>query len=113
MRCGEEPHEQVLREEAMPKPKPPVFHIPIGRYRQNGEVVLFENTDEDAAATVAMWQDMVLEHPATLAAGACVIIGPTTTSYMDIRTRTMIQSRTADGTWKPSATSDGPVGPEP
>jgi hypothetical protein len=60
----------------MAKPKPPVFHIPIGRARDpNGEVVLFENTDEDAAATVAMWHDKILEHPATLAAGACVIIG--------------------------------------
>ena len=73
----------------MSKPKPPVFHIPVGRHRHNGAVVLFKD-HTDQASTVAAWHDMTLNHPATLAAGACVIIGPTTTSYMDLRSRTVI-----------------------
>jgi hypothetical protein len=80
----------------MTKPNPPVFHIPVGRIRQNGEIVLFEN-DADHADAVNTWMMMTQNHPATLAAGACVIIGPTTTSYMDIRSRVITQSRTADG----------------
>jgi hypothetical protein len=35
-----------------------------------------------------------------------VIIGPTTTSYVDLSARTVTQSRTADGSWLPSALSD-------
>lgn len=90
----------------MNKPKPPVFHIPVGRRRRrNGKVVLFKNkADQDS--TTEGWSLMTLNHPATLAAGACVVIGPTTTSYMDLRTHTVIQSRTADGAWQPSALSD-------
>jgi hypothetical protein len=43
---------------------------------------------------------------AAWAAGAYVIIGPTTTSYVDLSARTVTQSRTADGSWLPSALSD-------
>jgi hypothetical protein len=97
----------------MTKPKPPVFHIPVGRTRgKNGKVVLFQGPpgSADQASTVAAWHEMILSHPATLAAGACVIIGPTTTSYLDLQTRTALQSRSADGAWKPSAATDPPDG---
>ena len=91
----------------MPKSNLPIFHIPIGRHRRNGDVVLFENkADQDDA--MATWCPMAISHPATVAAGACVIIGPTTTSYMDLQTRMAWQSGTADGAWKPSAATDPP-----
>jgi hypothetical protein len=35
--------------ELMDKAKPPVFHVPVGRHRENSEVVLF-NDDADQAA---------------------------------------------------------------
>ena len=57
------------------KTKPPVFHIPIGHYRQNGEVVMAEDVPID------QWMEIIMAHPATLAAGACVIIGPNTRSH--------------------------------
>ena len=84
----------------------PVFHIPIGRTRrQDGEIVPFEiNADQDAA--LVQWHRMTMCHAAAWAAGACVIIGPTTTSYVDLSARTVTQSRTADGSWLPSALSD-------
>ena len=51
-------------------------------------------------------------HPATQAAGACVIIGPGVTRYFDLGTHTIVQSPTADGAWQPSAASDAmPVTP--
>lgn len=87
------------------KPKPPVFHIPVGRVRQNGKVVLFESK-ADGEDAIEAWHEMTLHHPATQAAGGCVIIGPTTTSFCDLRSKTMLQSRTADGVWEPSALSD-------
>jgi hypothetical protein len=90
----------------MAKAKPPVFHIPVGRRRRrNGKVVLFKD-HADQVEAMEGWVEMTWEHPASLAAGACVIIGPTTTSYMDLQTKTVVQSRTADGAWQPSALSD-------
>ena len=84
----------------------PVFHIPIGRTRrQDGEIVPFEN-DADQDAALVQWNQMTMCHPAAWAAGAYVIIGPTTTSYVDLSARTVTQSRTADGSWQPSALSD-------
>jgi hypothetical protein len=90
----------------MIKATPPVFYIPVGRRRRrNGNVVLFKS-HADQVKAMEGWLEMTWEHPATQAAGACVIIGPTTTSYMDLQTRTVLQSRSADGTWQPSALSD-------
>jgi len=84
----------------------PVFHIPIGRTRrQDGGIVPFEN-DADQNAALVQWNRMTMCHPAVWADGACVIIGPTTTSYVDLSARTVTQSRTADGSWQPSALSD-------
>jgi hypothetical protein len=84
----------------------PVFHIPIGRTRRpDGEIVPFENNaDQDAA--LVQWNQMTMCHPAIWTAGAYVIIGPTTTSYVDLSARTVTQSRTADGSWQPSVLSD-------
>jgi len=48
---------------------------------------------------------MTTSHPATLAAGGCVIIGPTQTQYVDLRTRAVTVSKTNEE-WKPSALSD-------
>jgi hypothetical protein len=97
----------------MPRSNPPVFHIPVGRRRRrNGSVVLFKNRADQAEAMEG-WVEMTWEHPATLAAGACVIVGPTTTSYMDLQTRTAWQSRTGDGAWKPSTVTDPPDTEQP
>ena len=86
----------------------PVFHIPIGRTRrQGGEIVPFWKmtpTRQDAA--LVQWNRITMCHPAVWAAGAYVIIGPTTTSYVDLSARTVTQSRTADGSWQPSSLSD-------
>jgi hypothetical protein len=90
----------------MPKPEPPVFHIPVGRRRRrNGKVVLFKD-HADQAESMEGWVEMTWENPASRAAGACVIIGPTTTSYYDLQTKTVLNSRTAEGAWQPSALSD-------
>jgi hypothetical protein len=97
--------EAKRRRQAMPKPNPPVFHMPVGRHRQNGEIVPFEN-DEDQADAMIQWCEMTAAHPAAVAAGAFVTIGPTVTCFFDIQSRTVIQSRTADGAWQPSAMSD-------
>ena len=79
---------------------------PIGRTRrQDGEIVPFEN-DADQDAALVQWNRMTICHPAAWVAGAYVIIGPTTTSYVDLSARTVTQSRTADGSWQPSALSD-------
>jgi hypothetical protein len=52
------------------------------------------------------WYEMTHNHPATLAAGGCVVIGPTTTMYFDFRSHTVYQSDTAEGEWQPAAMSD-------
>jgi hypothetical protein len=84
----------------------PVFHILIGRPpRPDGEIVRFEN-DADQDAALVQWNQMTMCHRAIWVAGAYVIIGPTTTSYVDRSARTVTQSRTADGSWQPSALSD-------
>jgi hypothetical protein len=83
-----------------------VFHLPAGRTRdEHGEVVLFAD-DADQAAAMRDWLSAIQGHPKTLAAGACVVIGPTVTSYADVRSRQIVQSRTAKGTWQPGAMSD-------
>ena len=69
------------------------------------QIVPFEN-DADQDAVLVQWNQMTMCHPAAWAAGAYVIIGPTTTSYVDLSARTVTQSRTADGSWQPSALSD-------
>ena len=70
----------------------PVFHIPIGRTRrQDGEIVPFEN-DADQDAVLVQWNQMTMCHPAAWVAGAYVIIGPTTTSCVDLSARTVTQS---------------------
>jgi hypothetical protein len=51
----------------MGKPQPPVFHIPVGRHRRYGAVVLFED-QTDQAGTAAASHDMTLNHPTTLGA---------------------------------------------
>ena len=56
--------------------------------RPDGEIVLFEN-DADQDAALVQWNRMTMCHPAVLAAGAYVIIGPTTTSYVDLSARTV------------------------
>ena len=67
----------------------PVFHIPIGRTRrQDGEIVLFEN-DADQDAALVQWNRMTMCHAAAWAAGAYAIIGPTTTSSVDLSARTV------------------------
>ena len=84
----------------------------VGRTRgKNGKVVVFEGVPgpADQVSAMAAWHEMTLTHPATLAAGACVIVGPTTTSYCDLRTKTMIRSPTPDGAWQPAALSDTAV----
>jgi|SRR4051812_10907250 hypothetical protein len=86
--------------------EPPTFQIPIGRHRQNGAVVMFEDDDPDQDAVMDQWNELVFNHPATLAAGGCVIIGPTTTTYVDLRSGIATQSETEDGAWQPSALSD-------
>jgi hypothetical protein len=52
----------------MPKPKPPVFHIPIGLKRHNGKVALCHDLSKPALRawfdavlkpTVAEWMDTV------------------------------------------------------
>jgi hypothetical protein len=101
----------------MPKPKPPVFHIPIGLQRHNGKVALCHDLSKPALRawfdavlkpTVAEWMDTVMTHPATLAAGACVIVGHNKTRYFDLASHTIIESPTPTGAWKPSTTSDPP-----
>jgi hypothetical protein len=100
------PGRDLHRPDYMIKPAAPVFHIPVGRKRRrNGKVVLFKSR-ADQAEGMKGWVEMMWEHPATLAAGACVIIGPTTTSYFDLQTKTVVQSPTADGAWQPSAVYD-------
>jgi hypothetical protein len=47
-----------------------------------------------------------MHHPATLAADACVIVGPNETRYCDLATHTIVVSRTPDGAWQPAAVSD-------
>jgi len=89
----------------MVKAQPPTFHIPIGRHRQDGEVMPFEN-NEDAAAAMDVWRATILRHPATLAARCCVIIGPGSRQVFDLRTHTMIQSPARDEAWEPAAVSD-------
>jgi hypothetical protein len=84
----------------------PVFHIPAGRTRdERGNVVLFAN-DADQAAAMRDWLPAIQGHPKTLAAGACVVIGTTVTRYVDVRSRQVVQSRTAKGAWHPGAVSD-------
>jgi hypothetical protein len=84
----------------------PVFHLPAGRTRdEHGKVVLFAD-DADQAAAMRNWLPAIQGHPKTLAAGACVVIGPTMTAYMDVRSRQVVQSRTAKGAWQPGAVSD-------
>jgi hypothetical protein len=84
----------------------PVFHIPVGRSRQDGEIVMFE-LDEDAhQAAMDGWNKRILERPDTVAAGGCVIIGATKTFCFDIATHSVVISDTAEGAWCPSALSD-------
>ena len=84
----------------------PVFHLPAGRTRdEHGEVVLFAD-DADQADAMRGWLPAIHGHPNTLAAGACVVIGPTVTGYVDVRSRQVVQSRTAKGAWQPGAVSD-------
>jgi hypothetical protein len=84
----------------------PVFHIPAGRTRDaHGAVVLFAD-DADQAAAMRYWLPAIHGHPKTLAAGACVAIGPTVTRYVDVHSRQVVQSRTAKGAWQPGAVSD-------
>ena len=84
----------------------PVFHIPAGRTRdEHGAVVLFAD-DADQAAAMRDWLPAIHGHPKTLAAGACVVIGTTVTSYVDVCSRQVVQSRTAKGAWQPGAVSD-------
>ena len=87
------------------EPKPHVFHVPIGWQRDgNGKVVLFRDEAESAAG-MEVWMEMYTNHPATLAAGTCVIIGPTQTQYMDFRQRVVHVSKAADEAWEPGAFS--------
>jgi hypothetical protein len=83
----------------------PIFYIPVGRERQDGEVVLFASEPESSPAVEA-WCDRVLEHPATLAAGGCLMIGPSMTMHFDLQSHTVIQTRTAEGHWQPTAVTD-------
>jgi hypothetical protein len=84
----------------------PVFHVPAGRTRdERGKVVLFAD-DADQVAAIRDWLPAIYGHPKTLAAGACVVIGKTATSYVDVRSRQVVQSRTAKGAWQPGAVSD-------
>jgi hypothetical protein len=84
----------------------PVFHMPAGRTRDaHGAVVQFAD-DADQAAAMRYWLPAIHGHPNTLAAGACVVIGPTVTGYVDVRSRQVVQSRTAEGAWQPGAVSD-------
>jgi hypothetical protein len=84
----------------------PVFHIPAGRTRdEHGAVVLFAD-GADLAAAIRDWLPAIQGHPKTLAAGACVVIGTTVTRYVDVRSRQVVQSRTAKGAWQPGAVSD-------
>ena len=55
---------------------------------------------------MAGWVPAILAHRATLAAKACVIIGPTTITVLDLRTRVASEARTADGVCEPGAVSD-------
>ena len=83
-----------------------MFHIPAGRTRDEyGKVVLFAD-DADQAAAMRDWLPAIHGHPKTLAAGACVVIGTTVTSFVDVRSRQVVQSRTAEGAWQPGAVSD-------
>ena len=94
----------------MAAPAPPVFHIPTGRTRDaDGSIMEFETMAEQVAAVKA-WTDMVLRHPATVAAGACVIVGPTTTQHLTLRAQTSSQSVTPPGTYRPSACDDQQTG---
>jgi hypothetical protein len=88
----------------------PVFHIPVGHTRDtNGEVMTFEGGPSDWDPVMEEWMDKVLSHPATLASGGCVIIGPTQVQHCDVRTRTMSISKPKDTGWQPATVSDGPV----
>jgi hypothetical protein len=84
----------------------PVFHVPVGRTRdEHGKVVLFADVaDQEAAMRERL--PAIHCHPKTLAAVACVVIGTTVTSYVDVRSRQVVQSRTAKGAWQPGAVSD-------
>jgi hypothetical protein len=84
----------------------PVFHMPAGRTRdEHGAVVLFAD-DADQADAMRGWLPAIHGHPNTLAAGACVLIGPTVTGYVDVGSRQVVQSRTAKDAWQPGAVSD-------
>jgi hypothetical protein len=87
------------------KPEVPVFHIPIGWRRQDGEIVPFEN-DADLVEGNQQWMDRLMSHPAAIAAGAYVIVGPTQTMFTNLRNRTVIKCRRNHGEWKPSAVAD-------
>jgi hypothetical protein len=88
------------------RPKPPVFHTPIGWHRENGEAVLFGSIADAEVATHLWFVFVTTRHPATLAAGACVIISGAVTNYFDLPTHTVVTSPTPVGTWQPSALSD-------
>lgn len=101
--AGEMPHAAT---EPQRSAAVPTFHIPIGRTRDaDGKVVLWAD-HMDYVEGLAEWTKWTEGHPATVAAGACVTIGPTNTSYLNFVTKQMIQSATKPGAWQPAALSD-------
>jgi hypothetical protein len=63
----------------------PTFHIPVGPKRdKDGKVVLFKSDDERNEPHGRFMQAL-MTHPAALAAGGFVMIGPTRTQCVDLK----------------------------
>jgi hypothetical protein len=60
----------------------------------------------DRVAAMETWRAFIDQHPATVAAGACVIVGPAKIMFLNYQTKQLINSKAAPDTWEPAALSD-------
>ena len=68
-------------------------------------MVLFKSDDERNEAHGRFMQAL-MTHPAALAAGGFVMIGPTRTQCVDLKAKTVAVTRAEESAWEPSAISD-------
>jgi hypothetical protein len=48
----------------------------------------------------------LLQHPAAIAAGALIIVGPNQRQYIDLQAQSVVISKAGPDEWEPSAISD-------
>jgi hypothetical protein len=62
--------------------KVPTIHIPVG-FTRNAQRKVVIWSAEETAKQMSAWCDFIRQHPDSIAAGACVTVGPTQTTYLN------------------------------